>query len=199
MKIAMEEYRMKYFFFTSVNYYVYSFMWMILAALVQQSQRAKLVSISFTWREFLAGLMACGDEVRGQRAKTPVPTPDLSSPCRTSPRMAVSPLQKSPCQRPCHPHWKRPRTPDFEKTGGLSQSTSGRYVLCTSRGLVWVFGFVKSWSMSSHGFTPQLSFSKATPCFMYHQVFDTNIFWRWILKTLGGDSMALVITSSTVK
>lgn len=44
----MEEYRMKYFFFTSVNYYVYSFMWMILATLVQQSQRAKLVSISST-------------------------------------------------------------------------------------------------------------------------------------------------------
>lgn len=132
--------------------------------------------------------MACGDEVRGQRARTPVPTPALSSPCRTSPRMAVSPLQKSPCQRPCHPHWKRPRTPDFEKTGGLSQSTSGRYVLCTSRGLVWVFDFVKSWSMSSQGFTLQLSFSKATPCFMYHQVFDSG----W------GDSMALVITSSTV-
>lgn len=38
----------------------------------------------------------------------------------------MCPLQKIHCQRPCHPHRQRPRTPDFEKTGDQSQSTLGR-------------------------------------------------------------------------
>lgn len=95
---------------------------------------------------------------------------------RTSRRTAVCPLQKIHCQRPCHPHRQRPRTPDFEKTGDQSQSTLGRYVFCTSTGLFGFYGFVciRSWSVSRSRVCTQL-FSKAAPCSSHPQVFDINI------------------------
>lgn len=94
-----------------------------------------------------------GAPVLTSDAMTPTPTPDLASPCRTSPRMAVPPRQKSSCQRLRHPLWWRPRTPSSEKTGGQSQFTLARYVSQPFDGLGLLFC-----ASGSHSARSSLSF-----------------------------------------